>query len=620
MPNSEQKIIGLFLALIVVIQLSFGLPRLVEYSAVDEHLWTYERIPQFWNAIQESHWKKTNINDKPGITVALVSGPGMLAVDPEPFDSLRVEPKTSVQAALMEKINFSFRLPIYLFTLCMLPVFYFLLRKLLGPSIALFSTASIYLSPIVLGISLIINPDSLFWIFLPLSIISFLVFQKHMQSRYAYLCGVFLGLALLTKYVSAILYVYLPVIIFFGAIFSTNASDARNFLKRSFIGYGKVLLASVATVLILYPATWVRPELILTTTFLSHPFEPIWRYFAIVSGIFFIDIFLFKSFVSAKVAKLVAPYGRIALGAIFLAVFAGIFFSLMNAYSGMKFYDFQSALTSARILDVPLSFSLIALRGIATGFFVLLFSIPPVILFLILFALGNAVFMIWKKESGDELMVVSVFFLFMLSYYAASSMNGVQPTVRYQIALYPLAAIIAAIGLHQFLQKFSVTRAMSHLMAGVFLIGTLSLSLFFIRPYYFAYASELLPHRYVLNMKDMGDGSYEAAEYLNAQPDAGRLYIWSDKVAVCEYFIGRCEVSLKQKNLEGIYFDYFVISNGREPKTRYFISIRNIVLPEFLRLQELYTSDDFEGHTIVIDRRPGNFVKIVKNPIPKTSF
>lgn len=613
MKMNERMSVVMLLLLVIIVQLGFGLPRIARYSAVDEHLWTFDRVPQFWDAIVDGHWKKTNINDKPGITTAWISGIGMFTIDPKRYEDVRTEAKTAEEVASIEKINTAFRLPIYLFTLFFLPVFYFLLRKLLGSPIALFSTIAIYLSPILLGISLIINPDSLLWIFLPLSILSFLVFQKHAQSKYAYLAGVFLGLSLLTKYVSALLYLYLPLIIFFTAIVSARTSHLQGYFRRSCIGYGQVIFASLVTVFVLYPATWVQPALILETTFLSYPFEPIWRYFVFAVGALCLDIFLLNSRISARVVKLLASQGRILLGMMFGVVCVGIFFSLTDAWLGMRFYDFQSALTSARILDVPFSFSLIAVRGIATGLFVLIFSIPPIVLLLMLFALGTTVIMIWKKEFSDESMVVSSVFLFMLLYYVASAMNGVQPTVRYQIAMYPLIAIVAGIGLHQLLQTYSVTRTIPNWAIGVFLIAILSGSLLLIRPYYFSYASTLLPHRYVVNMKDMGDGSYEAAQYLNAKEGARDMRIWSDKVAVCEYFIGRCEISLKPQNITGIHFDYFVISNGREPKTRYFISIRNIILPEFLRLQELYTSDDFEGHTIVIDERPGNFVKIVRN-------
>lgn len=613
MNMSERVMIGLVLSLLAVVQLVFGLPRIDRYSAVDEHLWTFERTPQFWTAFDRARWEETNINDKPGITTAWVSGMGIRMADLGRYDDFRTESKTPAEIALMRSINTAARLPIYLFTLLFIPVYYLLLRKLLGVSVALFSTIFIFLSPLLLGISLIVNPDSLLWIFLPLSIISFLVFQREMRSRYAYLCGVFLGLALLTKYVAAILYLFLPAVIFFEAIFSDRISDIRDFFKRSFVGYFKALGVSLVTVFALYPATWIAPRLILETTILSHPFEPIWEYFVFMLALFFVDVFLFGSFVSAKVAAAVASRRRAVLILIFGASLAALLFAVADTYASMKWYDFQSMLNSARILEGTFTLSTVVLRGVATGFFVLIFGVSPIVLFSMLFLLMSGIFFVWKQDADEECRTAGILLLFLCIYYSASAMNGVQPTVRYQIALYPIAMILAAIGLHRFLRTFRMTRAIPLCVAGAMLVGILSSSLFLIRPYYFSYASDLLPHRYVLNMKDMGDGSYEAAQYLNAQEGSQDMRIWSDKVAVCEYFIGSCEVSLKPKNIDGVHFDYFVISNGREPKTRYFISIRNIIAPEFLRLQELYTSDDFDGHTIVIDGRPGNFVKIVKN-------
>ena len=43
----------------------------------------------------------------------------------------------------------------------------------------------------------------------------------------------------------------------------------------------------------------------------------------------------------------------------------------------------------------------------------------------------------------------------------------------------------------------------------------------------------------------MGEGSIEAANYLNALPGAGEMTIWSDKGAVCEAFIGKCLIDFK---------------------------------------------------------------------------
>jgi len=613
---SERTIIGTLLALVVIIQLFFGLPRLTQFSAVDEHLWTYERIPQFWNALTEGRFKKTNINDKPGISVALISGFGMLQVDPKPYESLRVEAKTAQDIALIETIHRAFRLPVYVFTLCMLPVFYFLLRKLFDSSTALFSVIFIYLSPILLGISLIINPDSLLWIFLPLAIVSFLVFQKSNQFRYAGLGGLFLGLALLTKYVSALLYVYLLLLVFARAIFFVDTTHIVGTIRKSFLGYIVAVAVSLLTVALLYPATWVDPKIILETTFLSHPFAPIWKPFLFTLVVISLDIFMLKGLVSGSVVRILAPYRHFMVGAIGMVTLSGALFVFVDTYFGMKFYDFQSMLASAQIKSAVGVLSTIALKGIATGLFVLLFSIPPIVLVLALFALGDSLRIFWKKTFTEETVILSFLVAFMLLYYVASALNNVQATVRYQIALYPIIAIIAGVGMSQILKRGVILRGIPAWGTSLILIGLMVGSLWFIRPYYFAYASELLPKEYVVNMKDMGDGSYQAAQYLNALPNAGQMHIWSDKVAVCEYFVGRCTISLKPKHIVGIHFDYFILSNGREPKTRYFLSLRDIVVPEFVRIGTLYTSDDFEGHTIVIDGRPGNFVKIVKNISP----
>jgi 4-amino-4-deoxy-L-arabinose transferase-like glycosyltransferase len=613
MQWSERTIIGTLLALVVVAQLFFGLPRLTKFSAVDEHLWTYERIPQFWNALAEGRFKKTNINDKPGISVALITGFGMLQVDPKPYESLRVEAKTAQDIALIETIHRAFRLPVYVFTLCMLPVFYFLLRKLFDSSTALFSVIFIYLSPILLGISLIINPDSLLWIFLPLAIVSFLVFQKSNQFRYAGLGGLFLGLALLTKYVSALLYVYLLLLVFARAIFFVDTTHVVGTIRKSFLGYVVAVAVSLLTVALLYPAAWVDPRIILETTFLSHPFAPIWKPFLFTLVVIALDIFMLKGLVSGSVVRILAPYRHFMIGAIYMITLSGALFVFVDTYFGMKFYDFQSMLASAQIKSAVGVLSTIALKGIATGLFVLLFSIPPIVLVLALFALGDSLRIFWKKTFTEETIILSFLVTFMLLYYVASALNNVQATVRYQIALYPIIAIIAGVGMSQILKRGVILHGIPVWGTSLVLIGLMVGSLWFIRPYYFAYASELLPKEYVVNMKDMGDGSYQAAQYLNALPNAEQMHIWSDKVAVCEYFVGKCTISLKPKHIVDIHFDYFILSNGREPKTRYFLSLRDIVVPEFVRMGTLYTSDDFEGHTIVIDDRPGNFVKVVKN-------
>ena len=138
------------IALVLAINLFLGLTRLKNYSAVDEPYWTYQRTPKFWNAVLNAKWSKTDINDKPGITVALLSGAGLLKIDPLLYKELREKEKTPEQLEKINTINFFFRLPIFLLALALLPLFYWLLRKLFDETTALIGFLFISLSPILL--------------------------------------------------------------------------------------------------------------------------------------------------------------------------------------------------------------------------------------------------------------------------------------------------------------------------------------------------------------------------------------------------------------------------------------------------------------------------------------
>jgi uncharacterized membrane protein len=349
MKNKTITII-VFLA-VLAINLAFGLPRLSRYSAVDEPYWTYDRTSQFWESIAERKWRSTNVNDKPGITVAILSGLGLTQVDPMQFKSIRDEIKTFDQIESIRKINFFLRLPIYLFSLLMLWSFFILLKKLFDERIALFSIIFIGLSPIILGISLIINPDSLLWIFLPLSILSYLVFQKEQRRKYLIWSGIFLGLSLLTKYVANILYIYFLVLIFFEYVYSTSVKEKEavlKYLKKALLEYAIIVGISMATFFILFPAVWVHPQMLLKGTFLSKAFESTWSLFAVLFGLIMADALILKG----KAAKWLTDrfdHYKIALLKLTSLIFLlAVAFVLLNTYLGMKFYDFERILASPK--------------------------------------------------------------------------------------------------------------------------------------------------------------------------------------------------------------------------------------------------------------------------------
>lgn len=144
------------------------------------------------------------------------------------------------------------------------------------------------------------------------------------------------------------------------------------------------------------------------------------------------------------------------------------------------------------------------------------------------------------------------------------------------------------------------------------LIVILISSVLMIRPFYFSYASSLLPNQYLLNTKDMGDGSYEAAMYLNTLPNARELSIWSDKGAVCAEFIGKCTIGFSKKDLTDKNFSYFVISMGRVNRSlKLSGGVNNIV-----DFKKIYSTKTFEKN-IVMGGRPGNFVRIISAELLK---
>jgi 4-amino-4-deoxy-L-arabinose transferase-like glycosyltransferase len=597
--------------IILSINLFFGLPRLANFSAVDEHLWTYNRIPQYWKAIKEQQWKKTNINDKPGITVALISGAGLLKIDSKAYKYLRLEPKNEADLRAIEKVNFYFRLPIYLFTLLMAPVFYFLIKKLTNAIIALFSVSMIYLSPILLGISLIINPDSLLWVFMPLCLLSFLVFQKTQIGKYAYLSGLFLGLSLLTKYVASILFVFLPLIIILDYIFHLNNRKDEEYFKVAFSGYIKAVLISLLVISLLYPAIWVKSETLLSSSFLSHPFEPIFPAFLAFFIFFFTDTLILKNKLTKTILVPFVKYKEIILQLVALSGLLGIIFVLFNTYLGMKIYDFETLLELPKLASSsPFALGEF-LGGIFSGIYVMIFSIYPLIFLLFLFAILS----FFRKNISEhkEIFISFYFLIFILVYYVASAFNQIDATVRYQISIYPLVSIVAAIGLYKLINIEKIKKNFSPVLVNSLIVIFLAFSLFLIRPHYFAYASSLLPKSHIVNVKDMGDGSFEAAQYLNSLPDAKNISIWSDKMTVCESFMGKCSYSLKNTNIVDMQFDYFVISRGRKTKSLFFTKIRDIKIDSFIDLNKYYSTDSSGEHEIKIDGRPGNFIKIIKN-------
>lgn len=613
----KERIITILLFLIIIASsFYFGFHRLESFSGVDEPLWAYGRVPQFWNAIHDMRWKSTTLCDKPGVTLAAISGIGLPWVngDPENLAQLRYAPKTSQELQTLTNLYFDLRLPIFLFALGMLFAFYLLIKRLLGKNIARASVVFMGLSPILLGISLMINADAILWSLLPMALLSFLIYQKEDNRKFLYLCGFILGLALIDKYVANVLFPFFFGLILLKYILDDENHKAENYFKKAFADFGLLLLVCAATIFVFFPAAWVKLKTLLDVTIFSKAFSSTWKPFFALALLSAADAYFLKGKVLGALCGWVRARRRWLFGFIFTAALALVAFVLVNTYSGMKIFDFQPVFafqsTDLALINAHFGGELVI---ILSSFYPLIFSLIPVVAILFIFALVRSAGKAGMKTNESR----QVFYLlvFILFYYVGSAIEGVSPTVRYQIVVYPFASIIAAIGLRQLLGLGRLKRYFSSAYSFpailLLLVAAPAFSLKPIKPFYLSYASDLLPKQYVLDLRDMGDGSWEAAQYLNSLPDAKNIKVWSDKGGVCEAFVGTCSDSLKQSHLN-TNFDYFVITAGREAKSLFMISKRQVALNGSLKIDQLYLQNNPYDFSINIDDRSGNFVQVIK--------
>lgn len=621
----KQKIVIILMFLcIFASSFYFGFERLRNFSGVDEPYWSYDRVPKFWNALKTMQWKKTHLCDKPGIAIAAVSGIG-LAFDGEDFDSikelrsLRYKPKTPKQLQRIENLYFHLRLPVFLFTLAVLPLFFFLTRKLLGQKTAIFATIFIGLSPILLGISLIVNSDSMLWILTGLSILSLFVFLENNEKKYLIISGILLGLSVITKYVANILFVYFFLIFLMEYFLHAHQKmEIGPYLKKALLNYFILFAVAMVSAFAFFPATWVKISILINYT-IGHPvFSSTWPLYVGIIGLLALDILLFKTKISKIIFNFFIKYRNIlakTVGTVFLILIVIVF---LQVYAKINIFDLQGLIASPKGIgsgNIIQKYS----GAILADIYSLIFSISPVVLFFFLFS----IFGLFKSKKEMDRRSITILYLlvFVFIFYLGSAVNEVITTVRYQIMTYPLVFILAAIGISRFLEIEKIKKYIPNLVALVTVFFILELSLFFVKPNFLAYASEILPDSFIVNLKGMGEGSYETAQYLNQLPNAHDMIIWSDKGAVCERFVGRCFIDFKRKTFSENKIDYYVLSTDRMSRTIKLSKGIKIVdeekkrakeaIDSYVNFEQMYSMKNavFE---VIIGNNSNNFVKVIK--------
>lgn len=616
-----------FLVVSVFLFFSFGFFHLAKFETTDEHLWKFDRTKQYWQALANKDWEKTYINDKPGVTVALVSGIGLF-FEPNPENNNKITTPELTSGGLFdlykvsqtERINMIFRLPILIFSALSLIAFFWLsLRAFSSTRVATITTVLIATNPILVGISQVINPDSFFWIFGGLSALAYLAFLNTQKKKFLVICGLLTGFALLSKYTAFMLFLFYALAAFSKIIFQSSEKALRTDWKtlwKYFLEITIIFLISIATFSILLPAVFIHPEYLFKgiSQFLSFKNFLLFSFAAILA---FVITAIKKNAVGWAV-RTISDQKKYLLAAICLLFSLILIVSFVNVWTGQKLARVD-ALRDAAYANEPKEFNfkpLIEKKAnpltknaelFLMEAYPFVFSLSPIILLIIFFV---SIKSFSKRISDKNAAVIFPILTFALLYFSSTIFAGIVTNVRYSIILYPLFAILGAIGITEFI-KFKLFKKIKSetVILSLFLIFGV-VTMWTLKPFYFSYTNVFLPGEFSIH-DSWGHGSYEAAQYLNALPNAKDLIIWSNSDTVCRFFEGKCMRSRKI-DLGMVTPDYFVISKRGELKLANRFILNNNPDPKkdsnyyFSRLKDAFVWQ------LLIDNREDNYVKILK--------
>jgi 4-amino-4-deoxy-L-arabinose transferase-like glycosyltransferase len=532
----------LFLAIAFFVYLSFGLYHLTKFETADERYWMYEdpengRINAYWEAIGKAKWNDTYINDKPGVSLAYVSGVALLIED-KPAENLFSKNSSQRDYAPQEfeRVHFLFRLPLLIFNgLFCLALFWFIWKFTRNHWIALWATMFMLLSPILLGISQIVNPDSLLWTFSAGAIFAYLSYLRVKEKKYLVFASIFLAFALLSKYSAIILIPFFLVVLIVDILFQYAKGQklTGREIGKMFGAYLALVLGALAVFSVLLPAVFTQTRYMFQVFVKLNGFQNIIIAIAFALLLFFVDVVFFQgkilSWLMVKL-KFLADFAPRVVALIFLVLFLFVLYHWISdttyAEGIMREVPFDTEKGGA-FQEQSLFVKTIL------EFVPLLFSLTPLTLLALLFMLGKAIL---KKTAHSK--TVLFLLIFLAAFYAAMLLQNLLVTIRYGIMLYPLVLLLASLGIWE-LFSWKRLEKINKIWITVAILVVSFWSLWSTKPFYFNYTSDLLPQNRIIT-DAWGYGGYEAAQYLNNLPNAENLLVWSDYNGYCYFLKGDC--------------------------------------------------------------------------------
>ena len=596
----KSGLIAIFFLVSLSLYFAFGFHHLAKFETADEHYWMYSptagRIHDYWNAIAMKDWSRTRINDKPGVMLAYVSGIGIYFENG--LNNRVIAPgnyTSAFSSAETEKINLSFRIPLLIFNgLFSLFLFWAIRRLTKSKWLAITAVSFILLNPIIIGVSQIINPDSLLWIFSFSALISFLNYLKYRKLSDIILCSLFFGFALLSKYSAVI---FIPFFFVVALLYLLQEKDQLEFAKKAkenALAYLSILAGSFFVFTLLMPAVIVTPSYFYYGTIGFKGMAKIFWSLMIINSLLYLDAYIFKAKYIFTLSKWIGKIFPRLIKLVFALIASMFFLVLVNWSVGDNFLDIKGI-----NFDAGHDYSFRRqdfMDKLFLEVYPLVFSLTPLVL-LSLIAL-------WTKGIFKQLRrprLVFVLSSFLIVFYAAVLKQDLLVNIRYSVMLYPLLMLLAAISVDEFILARVGKVEKSIIVFLVIVISTTSLWL--IKPYYFNYTNNLLPKNRIITGA-WGYGGYEAAQVLNALPNSKNLKVWSDYWGVCYFFDGTCVQASGYNNYMGKSeentIDYYVMTRRGQITNSKIWNILKEDLPE----EPIWR--------INIDDRPKNFISVYK--------
>jgi 4-amino-4-deoxy-L-arabinose transferase-like glycosyltransferase len=445
-----------FLCLVLAIYLFFGFTHLTKFVSFDEHYWLYnadsDRIHQYWSAISRGDWSATRINDKPGITLAYTSGLAILFGGSPNGQVLYTDKTVKIfDPQKTEQINFNFRLPILLISGLFAFYFFWIIKKITKNEwLALFAVTLIYLSPVIIGISQIVNPDSMFWIFAFATILTYIGWLKLFEKKYFWLTLIFFGFSMASKYVSIILvpfflFLLLAFYLFEFSFWEDKNKTLKKIVLKNSLAYLGIITGGFFIFALMMPAVFVEPKYFYTGTIGFPGMAPIF-WFSILINIFMIADALFNQnralhylLEKLQFAKKIAP--KLVASILLISVIM-VLLNWMLRHRLIDLSDISFDMKrKPEFSNLPFTYKFI-METVP-----LVFASLPLILFSLIY--------LWSKNVFQKIKYEYLGFVlssFVLIFYLAVIEQGLVLTIRYSIILYPISSLLAAIGLVNFFE------------------------------------------------------------------------------------------------------------------------------------------------------------------------